>query len=199
MQRLVEDEGRVLDIDRQLNAAQAALGELRASVDPIPARLGAFERAHTELAAASARADAELQRALTETHMRIERTDTRVMEHETSVGAKLTGQEKVIASVDLRTQDVARQVLHICTSFPCPVVVVRIPPNMHAISWRALRVVAVWSGQASRVQVVKVESQLEPLRALCRQLQQEIELLGSRKIDPNLAQRIEQVRYPDRS
>ena len=63
--------------------------------------------------------------------------------------------------------------------------------------WRALRVVAVWSGQASWVQVVKVESQLEPLRALCRQLQQEIELLGSRKIDPNLAQRIEQVRYPD--
>jgi hypothetical protein len=124
------------------------------------------------LAAASARADAELQRALTETHMRIERTDTRVMEHETSVGAKLTGQEKVIASVDLRTQDVARQVLHICPSFrACPVV--RIPPNMHAISWRALRVVAVWSGQASRVQVVKVESQLEPLRALCRQLQQD--------------------------
>jgi hypothetical protein len=120
VQRLVEDEGRVLDIDRQLNAAQAALGELRASVDPIPARLGAFERAHTELAAASARADAELQRALTETHMRIERTDTRVMEHETSVGAKLTGQEKVIASVDLRTQDVARQVLHICTSFRAP-------------------------------------------------------------------------------
>jgi hypothetical protein len=49
------------------------------------------------------------------------------------------------------------------------------------------------------VQVVKVESQLEPLRALCRQLQQEIELLGSRKIDPNLAQRIEQVRDPDHS
>ncbi len=123
MQRLGDDEGRILDNERQLSAAQASLGTLRSAVDPLPARISSFEGAHAELAAAAARADAALQKALTETNVRIDRTDTRVMEHESSVGVKLKAQENVIAVVDSRTQDVARQVgAHWHTTLLYPVV-----------------------------------------------------------------------------